>query len=87
MVERGCECIRERISKRPNFSLKKAFEYCDKSGMNQISNADFKITMSEHGFYATDRELKTLMERFDKDKDGVVNFSEFCEEILPQLST
>jgi Ca2+-binding EF-hand superfamily protein len=46
---------------------------------------DLKIVLGEHNFYATDRELSCLMERFDKDKDGRISFPEYSEEMMPKL--
>jgi len=35
------------------------------------------------GFKVTDSELKVLMERYDKDGDGMISCSEFTNEIIP----
>jgi len=41
--------------------------------------------LQQHGFFATDKELKCLMDKFDKDKDGRISFTEFAEELRPKL--
>ena len=41
--------------------------------------------LSDHCFYATDRELLSIFNKFDKDRDGKINFHEFIEEITPKL--
>jgi len=84
MVEQGCECVRQRLQKRPNFSLSEAFSYVDKTGLRALAPIDLKFTLADHGFYATDRELAALMDRFDRDRDGRISFHEFAHELLPR---
>jgi len=37
-----------------------------------------------YGIYITGEDLKNLMERYDKNKDGRVSFSEFLQEVSPK---
>jgi len=85
-TERASECLRVRISKRLNFSLKEAFYMCDLNGNGIIGVEEFRNVLGEHGFYATERELNSLIEKFDKDKDSKVSFAEFVEELTPKLN-
>ena len=32
--------------------------------------------MKYHGFYATEQEIELLMERYDKNRDGRISYSE-----------
>jgi Ca2+-binding EF-hand superfamily protein len=41
--------------------------------------------LSEHGFFATERELNSIMNKFDRDRDQKIPFSEFMEELTPKL--
>jgi Ca2+-binding EF-hand superfamily protein len=41
--------------------------------------------LSEHGFFATERELNHLMHKFDRDKDLKISYSEFVDEVTPKL--
>ena len=43
--------------------------------------------LAEHGFYATDRELNSIMYKMDSDRDGVISFSEFFNELSPKLTS
>jgi Ca2+-binding EF-hand superfamily protein len=67
--ERASECLRVRLTRRPNFSLKSAFQYCDKSNDNYLSCEDIRNMLADHGFFATERELSSIMRKFDKDMD------------------
>ncbi len=40
--------------------------------------------LAKHRFFATEKELTTLTDRFDKNKDGRVSFAEFHREMSPQ---
>mmetsp|Transcript_7632 Transcript_7632/g.7009 ORF Transcript_7632/g.7009 Transcript_7632/m.7009 type:complete len:90 (+) Transcript_7632:1823-2092(+) len=87
MNERSMECLRVRISKRPNFSLKSAFQYADRSGDNWLSADDVRAMLADHGFFATERELSFVMRKFDKDADQMISFAEFVEELTPKISS
>jgi len=38
--------------------------------------------MKSHGLYTLDLDLKNLFDRFDKNKDGNVNFKDFASEMV-----
>jgi Ca2+-binding EF-hand superfamily protein len=40
--------------------------------------------LKEYGFYATDSEITWLIDRYDKNRDGRISYSEFIDEILPK---
>lgn len=40
--------------------------------------------LDEAGFLASEQEVKLLMERMDKDKDGRISYIEYSEELRPQ---
>jgi len=84
-TERATEIIRKNIERRPAFSLREAFIYIDKNGNGSLMPDEFRDVLAEHSFYATERELSSLMDKFDRDKDGKVSFSEFLEELSPKL--
>ena len=79
------ECLRLRISRRPNFSYRQAFDYVDRDKDMQIGTEELKEMLSEHCFYATDREVNSILSKFDKDGDGRINFDEFIDELSPKL--
>lgn len=41
--------------------------------------------MADHGFYATDREMRGLMMRLDRDSDGIISYRDFADELSPKL--
>lgn len=40
--------------------------------------------LREYGVYASDEEVGWLIDRYDKNKDGRISYSEFVDEILPK---
>ena len=40
--------------------------------------------MQNHGFTATEGEITWLIDRYDKNKDGRISYSEFIEEVTPK---
>lgn len=79
------EALRTRISRRPHFSYRLAFEYIDKDKDGEIAPEELKEMLSEHCFYATDREVQSVLSKFDKNGNGKISFNEFIEEMAPRL--
>lgn len=84
-MERAAECLRSRIAKRHNFLLKEAFSYADVNKDGYVSSEDIRNMLAEHGFFATERELVSIMKKFDRDGDSKINYSEFIEEMTPKI--
>ena len=82
-VENLAEDIRQRHSSRPLFNRTDAFDAINRFGDKFITRNDFADLLAKHRFFATNKELSSLMDRFDKNKDGLVSYSEFVDEITP----
>lgn len=85
-TEKASECLRQRIAKRPHFSLDRAFQYIDRDNDGVVTGHDIRDMLAEHGFYATEKEMQFVMHKFDRDADGKVVFSQLVEEMRPKLS-
>ena len=48
------------------------------------NNSQLKDLLAQSGFHASDRELSYIVERYDKNRDGRLTFSEFTQEITPK---
>ena len=83
-VEESAELLRKRLMRRPNFSAHDAFTACDTDKNGYITRDEFKNILREYGFYATDSEVSWLVDRYDRNHDGRISYSEFIEEILPK---
>lgn len=82
-VESHAEAIRQRHSERPFFNPYDAFDSLNTFKDFSISKDDFARLLANHRFYASDGELNTLVDRFDKNKIGRVSYNDFIAEITP----
>ena len=58
--------------------LKMAFTTFDKNDDGTINTDEFALAMRELGFEMTFAEVKLLMKGVDADRNGVIDFYEFC---------
>ncbi len=83
-VESSAENLRRRLFRRPGFSASDAFTAVDSDRNGFINRDEFKRILREYGFFPTETELQWLVDRYDRDRDGRISYSEFTEEILPK---
>jgi Ca2+-binding EF-hand superfamily protein len=50
-----------------------------------IEPTEIRDIMAHFGFYATDREMRGLIYKLDRDGDGRICLKEFIDEITPKL--
>mmetsp|Transcript_7207 Transcript_7207/g.13232 ORF Transcript_7207/g.13232 Transcript_7207/m.13232 type:complete len:379 (-) Transcript_7207:37-1173(-) len=82
--ERVAESLRQRLNRIPSFNLYDAFKAVDKTNDGVITLDEFRSILQDHGLYATTKDLESLMDRYDKDRDGRVSYSEFVQEVRPK---
>lgn len=82
--EVNSESTRQRLNRRPLFNLWDAFKALDKDQNGFISSLEFKQMLIDHGFFPSHKEVSNLVERYDKNGDGKVSYSEFIQEITPK---
>lgn len=75
--------MRQRLSGRPFFNLHDAFKSLDFDENGFITKEEMRTLLRNHGFFATETELTSLVDRFDKNKDGRISYSEFIQEVTP----
>lgn len=57
--------------------LAKVFQEMDKNGSGTLDSDDFRWGLKNFGLNFSDQECKILIEEFDKNQNGVIEFSEF----------
>jgi len=82
--EAVAESLRQQIERRPTFSVLEAFQSVDRDRNGYITYEEFQGILLDYGIYATRKDVEGLMERYDKDKDGRVSYSEFLNEVTPK---
>lgn len=57
--------------------MKSIFDSLDTDKSGFIERSEFKKLLKESGF--TDKQADDMIQRTDNDKDGKINFKEFCD--------
>lgn len=50
----------------------------------RISKEEFRKMIESRGFYVSEKEVITLVDKMDKNKDGRISYHEFREEFMPK---
>jgi len=82
--ESVAESIRQKLDRRPLFSLLDAFQSVDRDRNGYITMDEFQSVLQDHGIFASKKDVESLMDRYDKDRDGRVSYSEFLNEVTPK---
>ena len=85
-VEESIETMKKRMSRRPNFNVNNLFIHIDYQEEHMLSRDCFKKILMDNKHYPTDSEIGWLFDRFDRNRNGMINFQEFTEEIMPKNS-
>ncbi|KAL4487559.1 hypothetical protein ABPG72_017348 [Tetrahymena utriculariae] len=83
-AEIEAEYIRQKLSRRPLFSLYDAFLSIDNLENGFITLNDFKAILQDYGIFVSTNDLQTLVKRYDKNQDNRVTFPEFMNELTPK---
>lgn len=75
-IESFSESLRQRLYKRPGFDVYEAFASCDLYDDGVVSKDELRRLIESRGFYVSEKEVSTLVEKIDKDKDGRISLSE-----------
>jgi len=59
--------------------MREAFDLFDKDGDETISVTEFKSLFKCFGMKFTEQEIQKLVEEYDEDKSGEIDFEEFCK--------
>jgi len=79
--------LRKRLGRRPSFSPHDAFSAVDYDKNGFITRGEFKEVLKEYGFFASENEISWLIDRYDRNHDGRISYSEFIDEIMPKSPT
>jgi len=61
-----------------------AFDSLDRNENGFITPSEFRSMLENYGVYVSSKDIQVLLTRYDKNNDGRVSYSEFCNEILPK---
>ena len=80
-AEKSNDRLRQILSSTPNCSPYDSFNMIKKEFNTEIYKEDLEKFMEQNGKYMTLFESELLMQRLDKNQDGVVSYDEYLSEI------
>ncbi len=72
------------MANRPGFTVTDAFDAVDSNMKGYISRDDFRRLLEDYGVFANYRDVERVMDRFDENRDGIVSYGEFRNELNPR---
>lgn len=69
---------------RPFFNIYQAFNSLDINNDGRVTYDELKRMIESRGYMVDKRELSSVMEKMDKNKDGAISYHEFRDEMLPK---
>jgi Ca2+-binding EF-hand superfamily protein len=78
--------LRQKIvekTKSGGAELLRLFRQFDKDGNQAIDREEFKATLKIYNLDLEDDDLDMMFNRYDQDKDGLINYYEFIQHLLP----
>ena len=83
MAEAQIEDAKVSLALRPDFNCEDAFRIFELNGRGFLDECDLKCGLNLIGIFPTDHEVRLLMKRFDLQKQGVLNFADFFDMLVP----
>ena len=65
--------------------IKDAFDLFDTSGSGTIEPKELKVALRALGFEPPKEEVQKLVEQFDKDESGTIDFHEFLAIMMKKM--
>ena len=81
------EGLRVSTQQRASLAPYEAFEALDRRAKSYLTVDDFRSFLLKAGVTPTERDMLSLMNRYDRDGDSKVTYSEFLQEITPRAAT
>jgi len=82
--EASTETLKQKLARQYKYNVHEAFTYLDVKEDGVITIEEIGEVFDKNDFYATQKELKYLMERLDTNKDGKITYTEFVQEMTPK---
>lgn len=74
--ESAAESIRQRMNRNPSLNPYDCFGALDLDDNGAITKDELRRMIESRGFYVSHKEVSDLVEKFDKNKDGRISYSE-----------
>ncbi|EGR33485.1 hypothetical protein IMG5_051630 [Ichthyophthirius multifiliis] len=84
VLDRDLEDLKNQLALRRDFNIEDAFRIIDQNGRGFVSKIEFESALNKIGIFPSKNELFLFFQRYDKDNDGLLQYSEFNDLISPQ---
>jgi Ca2+-binding EF-hand superfamily protein len=82
-IEADIERAKENLAMKPDFNLYDAFRHIDTKSYGNVNALELKYALEDMGVYAHMDEIDLFFSRYDKNRNGRISFSEFCDAFSP----
>lgn len=69
-----------------DFNLEDAFQMVDLQGKNWITGPDLREALEDYGMFPHKEDVFLFLRQFDKNSDGRLQYSDFCDAFCPKDS-
>ncbi len=66
------------------FDAWNAFESFDKNQNGQVTAQEIVRLLDSKSLYISEKDARALVAKYDKDRDGQINYKEFSTELRPK---
>ena len=82
-LDKNIELTKNETVARADFNTYDAFRIFDIDNLGTISPLDMQHGLADIGVHVTQDDCNLFFERYDKDRDGRLDFREFAEALTP----
>ena len=80
---RTLEALKRELIERADFNLMEAFRSLDKRNYSHIDCNALYVFLKRNGYFICEMDTQHIMNRIDRDLDGILNYIEFVDAVLP----
>ena len=85
--ENNIENCKTNLAYCTDANLTDLFQFFDYSQRNGISPIDLIQSLKEVGLFITNEDVNIIFQKYDNNGDGILDYEEFCDLILPKKFT
>ena len=82
-IEARIEDAKISLAINPDFNCEDAFRLFESNDKGFLSKEDLKNGLNLLGIFPTGKKLKLLMQRFDLQRNGYINYADFFDMVVP----
>ena len=83
-LQSDVELLRSEITAQTDFGLLDSFRLLDFMKNSYLDRASIRALVARHSLVLTEGEISAVFRRLDRDNDGVLNYVEYVEAVMPK---